>query len=177
MLITRIEFVRNDSTYYYIIYVHFFSVFKFNCRLQVLFISSRPHNIIIRGDGVNKSFAKLYFHFNIKSLLLPNCTYSNRTNVCGTRTRIHIQYNIMRVRMTRLFPVLLCLLYYTSCYNNIHGQRGVEKLFNSLLPAVERGYHYYYNIMWQKDVGKMVGKKKRLLCRTSHNTGVHAIGS
>jgi len=60
------------------------------------------------------------------------------------------------IEMTRLFLVLLCLLC-TSCYNNIHGQRGVEKLFNSLLPAVERSYHYY-DIMWLKNVGKMVRK-------------------
>jgi len=59
--------------------------------------------------------------------------------------------------MTRLFPVLLCLPYYTSCYNNIHGQRGVQKLFNSL--SVEHSNHYYYIIMRSKDDGKMVRKK------------------
>lgn len=58
--------------------------------------------------------------------------------------------------MTQLFLVLLCLLC-TSCYNNIHKERGIEKFFNSLLPTVERSYHYY-DIMWLKNVSKMVRK-------------------
>lgn len=51
--------------------------------------------------------------------------------------------------MTRLFLVLLCLLC-TSCYNNIQEERGIEKLFNSLLPTVEHYYDLVVEKCWQE---------------------------
>lgn len=55
---------------------------------------------------------------------------------------------------------IVCAVYNTSCYNNIHGQRVVEELFNSLLPAVERRYHYYYNSIRSKDASARRSEKE-----------------